>query len=171
MINAMQVRVGQRTLPTITHTGGHVDLADIQRIIVDDQGALRFSADELRHAIPFVVFAIDAPLADLSDDLVGLCVDVCNAAGVRSTTTAADARRLLVTHYDQHPLPADFMARLLSALDGNGISARNPAAAAQALLGRPDPGGVLGGVGPRPRHTVPGGALARLALLTAKPKP
>ncbi len=141
-----------------------MQIADIGQVLVDEHGRARFAPAQLAHALPFVVFALEVPFADVPPSLQELCVATCTTAGIRGDTTPTQARALLVAHYDKHPLPVGFLARLLRAIGGDVVGAVDPAVATRALLGTGAVQGVLGGGGPRPAGTVAGGALARIAL-------
>ena len=148
-----------------------LQLSDLNRIIVDEQGRLRFPPEEIRHAIPFLVFALDFPFDDLSDDVKNLCVDACNKAGVRSDTPVEKARELLARYYKKNPISEDFSSRLLRVLKGDIVGGGKSAQeAALSLLGNQRSTGVLGGTGndKLPPGAVRGGALGRIALMTDK---
>jgi hypothetical protein len=128
---------------------------------LDQTGNRVFAAEDVRHALPYIVIRSGTGLADASDELLNACADVADLAGVELSMDSETVTAAFETYFRQHPIaPA-----LRQAIDDALMPAqtRGP----QAQLGHQPITGVLGG-GMRPPGTTSGG-LARLATLPMTP--
>jgi hypothetical protein len=137
------------------------------RAFVDEDDAPRFPAEDVRHFLPWCIVHLPIDIELLEDEPREIFAAACEAAEVPLGATRDDIRACLDAWYAAHrPNPA-LAAAVQEAWRHVRAEPTAPATLAAFAGDVPTPT-VLGGGGPRPAGTVPGGPLAR--LLTTPPK-
>ena len=121
---------------------------------VDADGNDVHAAADVRHALPYLVIALDLDLDELSDPLQELVAEAMEAAGAM---TAKDPIEALLAYFEKNPVTPAILDDVRRALSGDGLE--TGAHKAATMLGLDTK--ATAPPTERPKGTIPG-AMARL---------
>jgi len=132
----------------------------------DEDGNNVFSFDDIRHALPYLVIALEIDIDDLSEGLMELFVETLTEANIPLNKGSEALVDAVIAFYEKKPPRPEILEAVKRSLGGDGIE-RAEDKKRNSLLGVEKNTGVLGG-GSRPQGTIPG-AMARFGTVPKDP--